>query len=276
MNRYGLTIGINDYAGAGDLAGCVNDALDMGHLLTERGYKTTTLLDAAATREAILDRLDAAVARLRYRDRLVIHFSGHGTKVPDSSGDEPDGWDECLVTADLNVIRDDDLAVIFDARRFGSRIVLVADSCYSGTVSRVGGFERLGATFDEKHPVRRRYLPPLYLASRVAAQAVAIRSDGRAPLADTPPNRSLLASSDVLLLSGASAGEYAYDSWWHEGDTWRPNGAFTYHLGRALDAGADDWRGAYRRVRESLPSTDYPQTPTLDGTYAQQRWGALD
>lgn len=272
MKRYGLTIGINDYAGAGDLSGCVNDALDVGGLLTERGYETTTLLDAAASREGLLSAIYTHVARLRYRDRLVIHFSGHGTKVPDQSGDEPDGWDEALVTADLQVIRDDDLAILFDARRFGSRIVFLADSCYSGTVSRVGGFERMGATFDERHPVRRRYLPPIYLRS----PGVVVGSFNGRALADEPPRRALLSSSDALLLSGASAGEYAYDAWFKDGDTWRANGAFTRALGTALDAGARTWRDAYRKVRESLPSQDYPQTPTIDGTSAQQRWTALD
>jgi hypothetical protein len=41
------------------------------------------------------------IGAARSGDTLVITYSGHGTWVPDSSGDEPDGRDEALCPHDI-------------------------------------------------------------------------------------------------------------------------------------------------------------------------------
>jgi len=48
---------------------------------------------------------------LAQNDLVIIYFSGHGTFINDTSGDEKDGWDEMLVTYDTKCkkkVKDDD------------------------------------------------------------------------------------------------------------------------------------------------------------------------
>jgi hypothetical protein len=273
VTTYGLTAGVNAYADPNCvLAGCVNDALDWGRLLASRGAHVTTLLDQNATREMFLDQLGEHVARLRYRDRLVVTWSGHGTRLPDADGDEADGWDEAIVMQDMGLVTDDDLSAIFEARRYGSRIVFVSDSCHAGTVNRAGSFnERAVATFDAKHPVKRRYLPPAYIPGTGQRVKAAKGLDLAAP------RRILTASSSALLLAAAAPTEYAYDAWFTgPNGRPRPNGAFSR---AAIDVlAATPAPPTYQQWMRSvaLPSPEYPQTPQLDGSTYQARWAALD
>ena len=96
MAKRALCVGINDYPGTNsDLSGCVNDANDWAKELKTRGYQVTSLLDKQATRRAMIDGLTKLVTGAVAGDSLVFTFSGHGSWLPDDSGDEPDGRDEC-------------------------------------------------------------------------------------------------------------------------------------------------------------------------------------
>lgn len=267
MNRHALCIGINNYPGAA-LQGCINDAMDMAALLAHRGYIVNTLYDTAATREAMLDALEEAVGRLRYRDRLVVHYSGHGTKVPDRSGDEPDGWDEAWVSQDMAAITDDDLQLVFGGRPYGTRVVVVSDSCHAGTVTRVGGFgDTVAATYDPKRPRVRKAVP--------SEQVRTLEAWGQDRSLAARPLRRVISRSDVLLVAAASPTQYAYDAWFQMPDgQWRANGAFTRSLLVAMGSAPDTYRALLSRL--GLPSAEYPQTPELDGSYHQQRWSVLD
>ena len=53
----------------------------------------------------------------RRGDVLLVHYSGHGSNVPDNDGDEADGRDEILCPTDLDwkdPLRDDWLRKTFD------------------------------------------------------------------------------------------------------------------------------------------------------------------
>lgn len=71
-------------------------------------------------------------------DCIFLHYSGHGCKIPDDSGDEADGYDEALVPVDyqsVGVIRDDDLyATIIKPLKEGVTLTSLMDCCHSGTV----------------------------------------------------------------------------------------------------------------------------------------------
>lgn len=158
MSRTALCIGINNYPGTQmDLQGCVNDAADWSQVLTARGVAVTTLLDAAATKAAMVTALSALIAGGVAGDSLVITFSGHGTYQPDADGDEADGLDEALCPHDIQTrgeaLVDDELRAIFAAGEPGVRVLLIADSCHSGTVSRAAPAE------PEADAPRPRFLP---------------------------------------------------------------------------------------------------------------------
>jgi hypothetical protein len=101
-----------------------------------------TLEDQKATRAAILtaikkDLIDEATPG----DVCVFYYSGHGSRVKNSKGGEPDGYDESMVPADSNQgaldIRDKELARLFlEALKKGVTLTTIFDSCHSGSIGR--------------------------------------------------------------------------------------------------------------------------------------------
>ena len=140
MAKKALCIGINDYPGTqNDLAGCVNDAHDWTGELEARGFTVRGMADAQATRANLMQAMLELITSARGGDSVVITYSGHGTWVPDTSGDERDGRDEGWCPYDIgqgNVLLDDEIHNIFSQRGAGVRIVLSSDSCHSGSVIR--------------------------------------------------------------------------------------------------------------------------------------------
>ena len=95
MAKNALCIGINDYPGTqSDLKGCVNDANDWAAVLQGKGFSTKLLLDAQATKAAMVSAITGLVGSAQSGDTVAITFSGHGTYAPDKNNDESDGLDE--------------------------------------------------------------------------------------------------------------------------------------------------------------------------------------
>ena len=167
-----LVIGINTYPHLSpdyQLSGARDDALKMKDFLQEQwGLEESDillLLDTDATKAAILDALNHWLPEQSLPgDRVVVYYSGHGTQVRDSSGDEADGMDEALAPSDTGSSAGDDDELIDDeiarafARLAGREILFIADSCNSGTLSRSADFEALAGRSDH----RERYLPPSF------------------------------------------------------------------------------------------------------------------
>ena len=53
-------------------------------------------LGPISTKAAMIDAFKAVIGRGTSGDKVIITFSGHGTFVPDLSGDEVDGLDEAV------------------------------------------------------------------------------------------------------------------------------------------------------------------------------------
>jgi hypothetical protein len=61
------------------------------------------------TKAAILQAYRDVVAISNPGDSIVLHYSGHGTKVKDLNGDEDDGYDEgTFDTIDKTGIKEED------------------------------------------------------------------------------------------------------------------------------------------------------------------------
>jgi hypothetical protein len=118
------------------LSGCVNDANAMTALAQSQGFSTTTLLDRDGNSRNIIDAVGDAAGRLRAGDIFMLTYAGHGSQVPDATGDEPDGMDETWVAYDRQIL-DDELYALWGGFQPGVRILMVSDSCHSGTVARV-------------------------------------------------------------------------------------------------------------------------------------------
>lgn len=266
-DKLALCIGLNDYPGtSSDLSGCVNDANDWADALKDRGFSTTLLTDRKATGQALRTAIRDTIGRADRGDLVVITFSGHGSFVPDLDGDEPDGADECLCPYDVyskGSITDDELFDLYSAKRSGVRLLMISDSCHSGTVAKFAPITTPPTAKGRKPPQRLvRFLPPETFESKSQIRKLGLHHARRS---SSPPGRY-----GALLLSGCQDTEYSYDAWFQG----RANGAFTFVALRELDklparATYRDW---YRRIRDALPSQQYPQSPNLYGSSSMKSW----
>jgi len=134
---------------SGPLQGCENDARAMQAIADAQGFTSRLLLGADATRPNLLAAMDRAAAELAAHDLLLLTYSGHGTSLPDRSGDEPDQRDEAWCLHD-DLLIDDEIHHRLCAFAAGVRVLVVSDSCFSGSVTRDD------PTSPTTAPVRRR------------------------------------------------------------------------------------------------------------------------
>jgi hypothetical protein len=158
--RTALLVGIN-YNNNPDatLNGCYNDVVNVNqYLRSTLGYTVdaiTLLTDGnrgaagvgtassvAPTRQNILAGMAALVAGMVAGDEALFHFSGHGTLVRDTNGDESTGLDSCLCPLDYNapasagggIITDDEIrALLVNKVPRGARLYVILDCCHNGT-----------------------------------------------------------------------------------------------------------------------------------------------
>lgn len=140
-----LLIGINyDNDASLKLNGCVNDVFAMSNMLIDvYGYAKSNIIimhdDSAPNllpnRVNILRELTSIIANSASSSEIWIHYSGHGTYVSDTNGDETDSRDEAIVPSDVNtngVITDDQLLTIFSQSK--CLTYLMFDCCHSGSI----------------------------------------------------------------------------------------------------------------------------------------------
>ncbi|HLO42312.1 MAG TPA: caspase family protein [Phycisphaerales bacterium] len=264
MAKRALCIGINDYPGMNaDLSGCVNDVHDWKGVLSARGFGVTTLLDRDATKSNMVEAMTKLFSDTKKGDTAILQYSGHGSFVADTDGDEPDGRDEVLCPSDIGsdaFILDDELYELFGLAERGSKLIFFSDSCHSGTITK---FRATDAP--SERATRSRFLPPSMFLREFEMPQVAVAARSRKRKAKV--NRA-------VLISGCMDEQTSADAWFGS----RANGAFTYYALKALkeiDANANyrQWHG---RIREYLPSVYYGQAPNLQGTATQLRGRVLD
>ena len=146
----GLTIGIDNYPALGPAAkleGAVADAQDIAQALRAAGSRDVTVLtDQAATRAAIMETWQKLVDRSRPGDVIVFSYAGHGSQEPEPAGrrDEADGKNENFILSGFDqrqnvrerIVDDEMFAMLKQADDRDIEVVLVADSCHSGTMYR--------------------------------------------------------------------------------------------------------------------------------------------
>ncbi|MGN6110253.1 MAG: caspase family protein, partial [Kofleriaceae bacterium] len=126
----------NIYRGwSGVLRGCENDARAMQAIADARGFSSRLLLGADATRLNLLSAMDRAAADLAADDLLLLTYSGHGASLQDEGGDEPDQRDEVWCLHD-GLLVDDEIHHRLCTFAAGVRVLVVSDSCFSGSVIR--------------------------------------------------------------------------------------------------------------------------------------------
>jgi hypothetical protein len=262
-----LTIGVNSvdpehYEGwVGTLNACEADAEDMHDLAMANGFGCTVLLTIEATRNAVISAIAAAARELQSGDIFFISFSGHGGQMPDLNGDEPDGLDETWCLYDAQLI-DDELHALLSAFVPGVRIVMLSDSCHSGSVSR-----------EPHYTGQRRWAGPnLYRAMpRDVAQRVYLKNqafyDPILALRGVGISLGEVGAS-ILSISGCEDNQLSEDGTF--------NGLFTAAMKSVWNGGT--YRGSYRAFHKTIGRLMPPdQSPRIsmigafDAAFAAQR-----
>jgi uncharacterized caspase-like protein len=173
-NYYALVIGINIYQHMPQLKTAVNDARAVAKVLKNQyGFQVTTLLDRKATRSNIVSQLNRLINGLDEDEHLLIYYAGHG--YFDNQAQEA-YWQphDADTSEDTDWIISDRITSIIN-RSIAKNILIVADSCYSGTLTRQGrGIVRIPSSN------RQRYLERM-LNTR---SRLLIASGGNEPVSD--------------------------------------------------------------------------------------------
>jgi uncharacterized protein YgiM (DUF1202 family) len=134
FGRYhALVIGNNDYEHLPKLKTAVNDAEATAALLRDRyGFEVRLLVDA--TRDQIIEGLNRFRRELTERDNLLIYYAGHGVL---DEATETGFWlpVDARDDSETRWIANETLTRNLRAMSAG-HVLVVADSCYSGTLVR--------------------------------------------------------------------------------------------------------------------------------------------
>ena len=264
-----LNIGLNAVSAAayegwdGPLAACEADAHDMSVIAKFKGMKATTLLTKKATRAHVLAALRRAAKALKGGDLFFLSYSGHGGQVPDVDHEEADRKDETWCLFDGQLIDDE---LYFELSQFakGVRILVLSDSCHSGTVARAlpppipAGFRSKAmpdAVARRVYDAHQAFYDQLQkdvlkaAGGRVVDPDAALSQVGGVGQAATVVGRF---AASVILISGCQDNQTSMDG--------EHNGAFTEQLLKVWNHGA--YIGTYgvfhARIRAGLPASQSP------------------
>jgi len=150
----------------GELGGSENDAVDMMSLAQRNGFTTRLLKSQQCTRNGVIQSIADAANGLNAGDIFFFFYSGHGGRLPDLNGDEPNPFAErpggtpteqpptappvgeewptdfatpkdatyCLYDA---MLIDDEFFDLLCKFKRGVRVVVLTDCCHSQSLYRV-------------------------------------------------------------------------------------------------------------------------------------------
>ena len=130
---HALIIGNNAYRALPRLRTAVKDARAVAELLQSRyGFRATTLTNA--TRNEVIQALDALRNKLTERDNVLIYYAGHGKL---DRGSDRGYWLPVDATEEsrTNWLSNSTITDAVKAIQ-AKHVMVVADSCYSGTLTR--------------------------------------------------------------------------------------------------------------------------------------------
>ena len=139
---YALIIGNNNYEELIKLDNAVNDAIDLDKVLKEKyGFKTTLMLDKKS------DEIERAIIEFtdnrKRNDNILIYYAGHG-KLIKKQKLERGYWlpVDAGPNRDPNWISNNDIKDSI-ASSNAKHILLIVDSCFSGSLMRGSGENKL-------------------------------------------------------------------------------------------------------------------------------------
>jgi metacaspase-1 len=238
-----LLIGINYIGSDYKLNGCIQDIHNMKDLIINKfGYHTdniTILSDDQhnkPTKSHILENVQKCVASTKSGDELFIHYSGHGTQVACTSGDESSnadtpGQDDAICPCDFYKFKDDTGFIVDDELKeilvnqvpVGAKLRVFFDCCHSGSALDLPFLYKSGNIFQKVEPLDKL-------------------------------------SPDCLLISGCRDDQTSADAYING----KYSGALTWALLKALNTKAPtSWKDLLILIRHYLADGGYDQVPML-------------
>lgn len=246
-----LHIGLNKidaahYGSSKDLKGCINDANAMHAIAKSKDFdESYVLIDNKGTYKNVVAHLKKAARKLKKGDLFFISYAGHGASVWDNNEDETDGKDETWCLYD-RMILDDELAECWAKFKTGVKILMVSDSCHSGSVSRV--INTNGILVEE--PVEGSRGLKEDEGEKIYQRSKAVYS------ATVPKDKNIAKGTGikatVLLLSGCQDNQTSLDG--------NKNGLFTEKLLKVYDDGnfKGNYAGLLVKILKLMPSDQTP------------------
>ena len=253
-----LHIGVNEvdpahYAGwNGPLKLCEADAALMSRIATERGFEPRLLTTRDATRGAVTAAIGAMATRLVAGDFCLVTYAGHGGQVGDVNGDEEDLKDETWCLWDGQLL-DDELAMLWSGFAPGVRILLLSDSCNSGSIAKGEGDAAEAQGPRAPDGMVDRAMP------REAARATFREQRGRyARIQRALPDPMPRIRASIRQLSGCADGQKSYDG--QQG-----HGIFTDAVSTTLreGGGTAGYRAFYEALHARMPDWQKPAMLTV-------------
>jgi hypothetical protein len=239
----------NHYQGwEGTLKGCEKDARDMAAIARKQKFAAQVLLTAAATADAVKLAISIAAGQLKSGDIFLLTYSGHGGQVPDLNGDETeDQLDETWALYDRELV-DDELFALWGRFEAGVRVLMLSDSCHSGSVAREFLRGPMAAGLPATNLPRPRAVPEeagerTYRANQALYDQIQ---------ADHPQGERVSIGASVVLISGCQDNQVSLD-----GDK---NGLFTGALLKVWNKGK--FEGGLRKFHKQIQARiDLFQSP---------------
>lgn len=249
---FALTIGLLEvdpdrYAGwPGIMHVCDADARDMAQLLGG-GFSCKTLITAEARRAAVIAHIRHVAQAMVAGDLFVLFYSGHGSFVPDLDSDEKTQSDQTWCLYDGQLI-DDELYGLWAQFAPGTRIVVLSDSCYSGSIIKQVAMKVEG----EVAGGLLKAIPPDIARNTYEADKTGY-DEILAPFKEKDPRKEVKAR--VILISACEEHTEA-----REGPV---NSVFTAALKRVWNNGS--FHGSYDEFRQAIEKAiTNGQVPMLD------------
>jgi len=231
-NKVALLFGINDYMGSNnDLSGCLNDVDDVEKKLRNEfpEFQIRKFKDSEVTTHKFIAEIENALNTIKLPGVLYIHYSGHGTQIPNIQ--ESNKYDEALYLYNGPLV-DDNIWTLQQKTPEDLIVVAKFDSCFSGNMNR------------SINPARSRF----YKLPGVRIMKGAVRKFNKS------------ASDRWVIFSGCGEEQTSADAWFNG----RANGAFTYYDLKSYDRNSI-YNGEIVKIRTFLPNNNFDQAPTLYG-----------
>jgi len=267
---YSLHLGLNSvdpshYDGwAGRLNAGESDATDMAGIAQAAGFSDRRIhLTTQATSDRFIDDMLEFTQTLEEGDLLLLTYSGHGGQIPDEASDEDDRYDETWCLYDRQLI-EGELRRLFARFKKGVRIVVLSDSCHSGTVVKLrrdAGLLPLSVFANQLAQIGSESPTTLSAApSRAAPIEVTVAAyNGQRPSylalqAASADARKIEPQAGIIRIAGCMDDQLSLDG--------KRNGLFTGNLKRVWNDGA--FCGGYRLFHQTIVSRMPPtQTPSF-------------